>query len=81
VAKTIDVVLSALDGWSAQEGVEYATWWAIEGIKGEGVGELEKKGGEEKGRKRIKSIYVSHKNKNKQRISFQYLHTPLRHSK
>jgi hypothetical protein len=45
------------------------------------VGELEKKGGEEKKRKRIKSIYTSRKNINKQRIAFQYLHTPLKHSK
>jgi hypothetical protein len=81
VANTFEVVPTALYGQDVGDGVEDTTWWAIEGIKGKGVGELEKKGGQEKGTKRIKSIYISQKNKNKQGIAFQYLHTPLKYSK
>jgi hypothetical protein len=81
VAKTTDVVLSALDCRSEGEGVEYTTWWAIERIKGEGVGELGKKGGKEKRRKRIKTICISQKNTNEQKNAFRYLHTPHKHSK
>jgi hypothetical protein len=81
VAKTFEVVLNAFDGRSARVLVECITRWSMQRIKGGRVVELEKMGGEEKRRKRIKGIYISQKIINGQRNAFHYLHTPLKYSK